>query len=347
MSLISGITIKYQEVNLMNIGIDIGKSAVKYFSKNLKGMFPSAVSKGDLNQQFLSTQLPTDMIVSIPDFFDQQPLLVGTSAQAGLFNMVTMDEMKANTISAVLICAAVGLAMNSDVHDQVTACIGLPMSTFNMEKDVLKKQVSQIKKFTFNGKIVHVQLNPIILPEPVAVFMSGLLDDAGNIKNKELLNKNVAVVDLGHRTLNILLTVKGKIHDSVSVSTLTGVHPFIKKIINTVSSETGILNHQEQMALIEKITGGQPFICRGKYYSIDYFESIRLEYFNAVVSDVISTLRDYHYDQLVFAGGGVLWIKPLLTARFPDAMVLSDPRFACASGLYKYSLYKTNQIRKA
>lgn len=322
-------------------GIDIGKSAVKVVTKDLSFLIPSVVSYGSVSSafDFLVTS-NNDFVVSINDL--KEHYMAGSIATTGHVNLIAMDENKVGLPYAVLTCAALSKILTPNGHSEVVLATALPYTVYERDKQILKKTLTDIKRFTVNKNHFSVSIHPVVVHEPGAVFMSLVLDSSGTLKNKELLKQKVAVVDVGHRTVNLLLLFQGKELPS-SHSTLTGAYSFLQKSLSELAKKVGILSLDDQQLVVEKISKNENFVVNGNFVPIDYFEPVKYEFLKAIEVAVSSVIRDFRCDRLIFAGGGSEWLKSLISSCFPNATVVDNPRFAVANGLFKYAVFVNNR----
>jgi hypothetical protein len=325
------------------IGIDLGKSAVKVVTKTGSFIIPSVVSYGSINSLINSsiTSDDKDFIVSINDSKDSY--LAGNIATTNPVNLISMDENKANTPYAVLVASALSKTIPPEHHSEIIVGTALPYTVYEKDKQPLKKILSDIKKFTVNKKHFSVSIHPVVIHEPGAVFMSVALDTNGNIKNKELLKQKIVIVDIGHRTANILLLFEGK-ELPMSHSTLSGAYFFIYKAISELSKKVGILSLNDQHYVLEKISKNEPIVINNTFFPPEFFEPVKKEFFASIEATVNSILRDFKCDKLIFAGGGAEWLKNLLLISYPNAIIPDNPRFSVATGLFKYANYVNSHM---
>ena len=203
----------------MNVGIDLGYSAVKLVSDRRRKTFPSVVGTPDLGRFSLEEQ-HGHVVLSVPEH-----VLVGEGAMTQS-RFVNRREDRAWIESAEyyhLFLAALTELTTATVADLLVVT-GLPVAFYN-DKAALRERLLGVHKVTREG--CHGQTFKVnecrVIPQPFGALLAAALDDRGRIAHQDLATGSVGVIDVGGKTTN-LLSVKrlaeiGRETESASVDT--------------------------------------------------------------------------------------------------------------------------------
>ncbi len=183
----------------MNVGIDLGYSAVKLVSDRRRKTFASVVGTPDLGRFSLGEQ-DGHIVLNAPEH-----VLVGEGAMTQS-RFVNRREDRAWIESAEyyhLFLAALTELTTATVADLLVVT-GLPVAFYN-DKAALRERLVGVHKVTRVGR--HAQTFKVgecrVIPQPFGTLLAAALDDRGHIADQDLATGSVGVIDVGGKTTNL------------------------------------------------------------------------------------------------------------------------------------------------
>jgi PRTRC genetic system protein D len=315
----------------MNIGIDLGYSAVKLVSDRRRKTFPSVVGTPDLGRFSLGEQ-ENHIVLDAPEH-----VLVGQGAMTQS-RFVNRREDRAWIESAEyyhLFLAALTELTTATVADLLVVT-GLPVAFYN-DKAALRERLVGAHKVTREGR--HAQTFKVgecrVIPQPFGALLAAALDNRGRIADHGLAAGSVGVIDIGGKTTN-LLSVKrlaeiGRETESVAVGAWDVVRA-VRSFLADRCPNLELRDHQ----VVEAIVARQV-----RYYGepVDLKPVVDAA-LEPMANQVIAQASQLwnggaSLDAILVAGGGALLLGPYLKAHFRHARVVSEPVFANAEGYWK------------
>jgi len=316
------------------IGLDLGKSMVKTTCNgDVVVEFPPLVATA-----VSSLGLMDGKVERLEVTWEGTRWLVGESVRgAGGARWVT-DERKAGTDSLVL---ALGALARLGVQGDVTLCAGVPAALWATDGAALRRLLSGPFVFLWNGHQRSVTITAYILPEPAGAYFFSLLNPAGRVADAELIRYPVAVVDIGYRSVDIVLVDRGAVQEHVTRSTTHGLVAAYNRLYQRLAADVGLLADDERMDVFLAVVRGEPVVLKGRTMGDGLrrvVEAAKPEIVEAITSDVRSALSGANYRALLWAGGGAEWLRAELDAAFPGGRWPEDARLANARGFYRYAM---------
>lgn len=315
----------------MNVGIDLGYSAVKLVAGQRRRSFPSIVGTPEVARFALGEQ--EDLIVlTAPDH-----VLVGQGAMSQS-RFVNRREDRRWIESAEyyhLFLAALTEVSTATAADLVLVT-GLPVA-FYADRTVLHNRLMGTHKITRQGR--HAQTFRVnecrVIPQPFGALLAAALDDRGRVADQDLATGSVGVIDIGGKTTNLLsvrrLAEIGRETESVSVGAWDVVRA-VRSYLADHCPNLELRDHQVVEAIVAR---------RVRYYG----QPVEL---GPVVSAVLEPMAGQviaqatqlwnggaSLDAILVAGGGALLLGPSVKAHFRHARVVAGPVFANAEGYWK------------
>lgn len=306
-----------------NIGTDIGYGFTKTCTEKGTKIFPTAITQMVPVATFSEVKVVT---------VDDEKFLVGEDALRegrGLINTRTTAFVKSDAWIAVL-----GHALSVNFTPEETAggtiILGIPPGQYN--KQYANEIVDTIKHSVINcdGKIYPLHKNTIrVVPQGVGIYFSCASLIAG------IYDKDVAVIDMGHHTLDMLFLSKGKYSENTVRSLPLGISVLMDAITKEFYNKYRIsINQQEAGKLLRdgKIT------ILDEPYTIEGMENIVVPY----VAQVASTVEEY-FENLpnkpemgIVGGGGILMLKGYMKLKY-KLYIANNPEYANAHGYLCYA----------
>jgi plasmid segregation protein ParM len=328
----------------MNIGLDVGYSAVKAVAGERRVTFPSAVGTPDRpcfslvgmpgHPRFNLSGNAADIILVQPDHVQ-----VGEGA-IRQSRFLQRREDRHWTESAEWY--ALFLASLTELSDanvvELRIVTGLPIAYYNDRANVRDRLLGD-HKVQREGR--HAQTFKVasvnVIPQPYGALLAATLDDRGSIADDALATGAVGILDVGGKTTNLLsvshLSEIGRETASVGVGAWDAVRA-VRSWLNQHYPDLELRDHQIVEAVITR--------------QLRYFgEPVNL---GEAVDDALEPLADHviaealqlwnggaALDAILVGGGGALLLGPYIRRHFRHARVVEDAVFANALGFYRFA----------
>ena len=315
----------------MNLGIDLGYSAIKAVAGQRRTTFPSVVGTPEAGRFSLCEQ-EKNIVLTTPDH-----VLVGEGAMSQS-RFVNRREDRAWIESAEyyhLFLAALTELTTATVVELLVVT-GLPVAFYN-DKATLRERLMGTHRVAREGR--HAQTFKVkgcrVIPQPFGALLSAALDDRGRIVDHGLATGSVGVIDVGGKTTN-LLSVKrlaeiGRETESVSVGAWDVVRA-VRTFLADRCPNLELRDHQVVEAIVSR---------QVRYYGepVDLKPVVDAA-LEPMANQVIAQATQLWnggagLDAILVAGGGALLLGPFLKAHFRHAQIVADPVFANAKGYWK------------
>jgi len=242
--------------------------------------------------------------------------------------------LMANSTSEVVDCLVMGLPVQSD-EDGTRRKL--------LESHILKDHHMKItlRDGSIISRDVHIK-NLIVKKQPFGSLCDLMLDDNGEMADKEIATGFNVVVDIGSRTLNVYTLDNLEPISDLCFHTNDGMYNSYMAVGNYVKNRTGY----------EISTGRLPLYIKSKTVrGIDLSEVIEKSFEISAyeIKKVIETkfINSFAYvDRIIFTGGGAELLKPYLSNMFEDKSTVFMDRFANARGLRKYGIRQTSKTKQ-
>jgi plasmid segregation protein ParM len=251
------------------------------------------------------------------------------------FHLSTMNRVLVNH---ALVSAGYG---GKDV-DVIT---GLPVADFfinglkdeekvGQKRDNLLKSVS----LTSGGKVPGIK-DVQVGCQAVAAWVDYALDD--DVKERVEINGAVAIVDIGGRTTDVATVISGQSVDHARSGTANiGVLDVYKAVEAAITAQFKIRDRFPINDIDQAVRTGSIHLW-GKSNDVSALvQGVIREHESKIAREVERRIGSgAAMNAVVFVGGGsALFSK--ISQNFPNGVMLDDPEFANARGLYKYSRYR-------
>jgi len=324
----------------MNVGLDLGYSAVKAVSGDRRVTFPSAV--GTPEQARFSLNGETNIILVQPDHVQ-----VGEGAiRQSRFLHRREDRQWVESPEWYILFLAALTELSGATAAELQIVTGLPVA-FYADRQVVRDRLLGEHRVRREGR--HAQRFTVtdctVIPQPFGTLLSVCLDDRGRVINLTLASGAIGVVDVGGKTTNLLsvnrLTEVSPETDSVAV----GAWDVVRAIRTWLAERYPGLEELRDHQVVDAITA-----CQVKYYG----QSVDLK---AIVDETLDPLADQvvaaasqlwnggaTLDAILVTGGGGILLGPYIAHHFRHARVAEDPVFANALGYWRLAQRASNKI---
>lgn len=316
----------------MNVGLDVGYSAVKAIAGGRRVTFPSVVGTSNRARFSLNGANADSIVLTEPAH-----VLVGAGAVMKSRHLKRRED-RGWTESAewyhLALAAFTELTTATVVELRVVA--GLPVA-FYADKDSVRDRLLGEHKAQREGRRAQSLrvMDCRVIPQPFGALLAAALDDRGRIANQDIATGAVGVIDVGGKTTNLL-----------SVNRLSEISR------ETASVSAGAWDVAR--AVRDYLTDHCPDLEQRDHQTMDAIIARRVKYFGepvdlgAVVDSALAPLAEQviaeatqlwsgaaGLDVILVTGGGALLLGPAIKAHFRHARVVSDPVFANALGFWR------------
>lgn len=255
----------------------------------------------------------------------------------------TLDQDRFMTDSAKVLALAVAAEL-TESDEPIGIVTGLPISTFRQKADELARLLRDRHAFTViapggarNRRVLEVR-DVKVIPQPFGSMYDIVLDDAGAIGDRQMLQQKVGIVDIGFQTSDLTVSDRGTFLERASQSTETGVGRAFATIAGKVREKSGV--NVELYRLYEAMDEGRIKV-RGESFDLSrLIEHVLGQLATDIAADVNRLWADeWDIDAIVITGGGgaVLapYIAPLLNGRVLPVDGSRDARLNNVRGFWK------------
>jgi len=315
----------------MNLGLDLGYSAVKAVAGQRRKTFPSVVGTPEVARFSLGEQ-EESIVLTVPAH-----VMVGRCAMAQS-RFVNRREDRAwieSTEYYHLFLASLTEITSATAADLLLVT-GLPLAFFGDRED-LRSRLIGTHKVTREGR--HAQMFRVaecrVIPQPFGALLATALDDRGRIADREMATGSVGVIDVGGKTTNLLsvrrLAEIGRQTESISVGAWDIVRA-VRGYLTDHCPNLELRDHQVSEAILAR---------QVRYYGkpVDLSPIVE-DALQPMANQVIAQATQLwnggaSLDAILVAGGGALLLGPFIKAYFRHARIVADPVFANAEGYWK------------
>ncbi len=316
------------------VGIDIGKSSFKFVSEKGAGEIPSFLARGRLKQVMHDTLSRPSMIS-----YGGADWILGDDATLGTNFSWKTDEEKGDERNLLFILTILERLGITDAE----IVIGLPVAAAESKKKVeeVKSAFSGVKEAMVNGKPRIFTIKTSVLAEPLGTYFSLVIDEQCRpITISPFFHDQMAVIDIGYRTVDIVTLQGGKLAD-VRASTMSGTVNLFEKVWKAVEADYGILQWRDKVRIYDDIVhrfGSTVLKANGEIVSPKFWDRIselKEELAKDISDEIRSILSNMRPDRMLVTGGGALLLKDELVNNIRPLTFHPNPRFANAIGFYR------------
>lgn len=323
----------------MNVGLDIGYSAVKAVSGERRITFPSVVGTPDKARFSLSAD--QTVILTYPDHVQ-----VGEGAiSQSRFLQRREDRHWIESAEWYALFLAALTELTTTTVAELRIVTGLPVA-FYADRQTVRDRLLGEHKVQREGR--HAQTFRVtdcrVIPQPFGTLLAACLDDRGRIADTVLATGAVGVIDVGGKTTNLLsvnrLAEISRETASVDVGAWDAVRAVKDYLAERYPGLEDLRPHQVADAVAKR---------QIRYYG----KPVDL---SRVVDDIVQPLADQvvaeasqlwnggaTLDAILVSGGGALLLGEYIRRHFRHARVVEEPVFANALGFWRFAQRLANQ----
>jgi len=315
------------------IALDVGRSAVKAIAESASGIvetvFPSitmpATNIADEGTA-ARAKLETVVVDGKAYFTGDMARLQGNAAQAAGLSKDWMEthEYRALVQSAVDRLGRLGAVNLRDAY----IVVGTPAAQYAKQA----ARLEEITRRTLGGQVKA-------LSQPMGAYLSYLLNPDGYPIDARRLKKaggikSYAVIEVGYYSTDFLLMKEGMYIESKSDS-CKGLYIVAEQLVRILAEQD---MHVSQLDCEQAIQTGwiQYF---GEKDVSQYIKQAAEFMVNQIVTkaDTLFAGEIAKLDGVLLAGGGASIIHARLAAKWPNTVLLDNPRMAVAQGFLRYA----------
>lgn len=316
----------------MNIGLDVGYSAVKAVSGDRRVTFPSAVGTPDKAR--FSLNGGNSIVLVDPDHVQ-----VGEGAiSQSRFVRQREDRHWIESAEWYSLFLAALTELTSAKRAELRIVTGLPVAFYG-DRQAVRDRLLGGHRVQREGR--HAQALQVVdcrvIPQPFGALLAVTLDDRGRIVDKALASGAVGVIDAGGKTTNLLsvnrLSEIGRETASVNVGAWDTVRAMRNWLADHCPGLEDLRGHQVVDAIVARSV---------HYYgeAVDLSEPVDaiLEPLAEQVLAEASQLWNggAALDAILVSGGGALLLGPYIRRHFRHARIVDEPVFANALGFWRF-----------
>lgn len=328
----------------MKLGLDIGRSGIKAVTEKGERLFGlPIIARLPANPEWreLSTldRLERhDGLLRLDSWqlsYEGEEWLIGERVERlGLSGRYEMTVAKATPATRLLVLAAVSALGAPPLTD---LCVGVPLHSHEEQGPALQRLLKGEHRVASGGRERSMILKGLVVPEGLGLWMRAATPD-GVTLDRSLLQIPTAVVDLGHRTIQLAVWSGLRIYPQSFVSA-HGVYEVWEAALREEfegPGQTVYESPQRAMFMTRLLQDGELSL-RGHTVTLETLRPRLMVHARAawgrIRSELTRALEQVPYERVVVGGGGVHLFADLLVDFFGESkVVVMADRFAQAEG---------------
>jgi PRTRC genetic system protein D len=321
----------------MNIGLDVGYSAVKAVCGERRATFPSVVGTPDMGRFSVNGANAHSLILTEPAH-----VAVGAGAVLQSRHLKRREDRgwtESDEWYHLVLAALSELTPATAVELQVVT--GLPVAFYLTDKDKVCDRLLGEHRVTREGRRAQSLkvMGCRVIPQPFGALLSATLNDRGHVTDQALATGAVGVIDVGGKTTNLLSVIRlseiGRETASVNLGAWDVVRA-VRGYLDDHCPELDLRDHQVMDAIIRRQVKyfGQP---------VDLGPTIDASLAPMAEQVIAQATQLWNggagLDVILVTGGGALLLGPAIQAHFCHARVVDEPVFANALGFWRFAQY--------
>ncbi len=330
------------------VGIDVGFGFTKAFNGTNSIIFKSII--GDATTiQFRSFLGEESSASNLHITLDDKAYFIGNYAELqSNIKEFTLDQDKLlEDFVRTLAITAAGLC--TDTSAPINVVSGLPVGYLRRDSKKLKEMIRGVHDITYHNpdgqdvkKRIHIDKIHVI-PQPIGSIFNLIFDEQGKIKDRNLANQKLGVVDIGFKTTDLSIFDRLQYIERGSSTMETGISKCFSVIANKLRQESNI--NIELYRMFKFIESGMIKI-RGKEYNISNLKKRVYSHSAAAIASDLNRLweNDWDIDSIILSGGGSIELAEHLSPNIEGNVIPIgrdvDARFNNVQGYCKFGRYK-------
>lgn len=306
---------------MLYIGVDRGRGFTKVVSGDRRTVFPSLVAPSRVRKLVSEGPIIENLEVEVGG----RKYFVGDlAAREGGAALTTAKDTVSHEDTLPLILTAC-ISLVNQPEEEIRMVTGLQIADFTPEvKTAYRNLLNGEHIVRLNGYTTTLKISAEVFPQAGAVLFGKLLDEEGQIRDRELADKQLGVIDVGYRDVNIAALDKSRYIDRMSTSFPVGMFQCYLGIANEINLELGsdLLPYELP------------------WYMEQHDVSNAAYHYQTLAKRIVDLIVHYwpnpsQFHVIFLAGGGSIPLEPYLKRYFPQARLIERAQFANAEGFYK------------
>jgi plasmid segregation protein ParM len=266
----------------------------------------------------------------------------------------SLDGDRFNSLATSVIVNAI-LGVGQAVGNDEFIVSGLPVSHFATYKDDISKLFLGNNSKTHNYDIENdgksakgfVKFtNGKFIPQPFGVLLDNILDEKGQIKDRVMAGKTIAVIDIGFGTTDIYVTNALSPVERLTFSLPIAMNNAYKLISSKIEEQ---FNVGLQFHAVETVARTKEFKSKGMIYPV---EKLVEWAFKNIAEQIVTEITNkwgnsiYEVDEIILAGGGGIPLSKWILDKFSNISLTKDSQWAVVKGYHKWGV-RHSQLVKA
>jgi hypothetical protein len=322
------------------IGMDLGKSHIKYQAATGIGEIPAWLSRGRITQVIGRNSGAGGISYQGQDYIVGRDAILGSGFSWSATE--TKDDLR-NLVFALYVLGSLGVS-------EADMVIGLPVSAASSPAAVerIKSLLNGTHEVIINDRPSSITIRAGVLAEPLGTYFSLCLDVEGRPVSSTYFNELIGIADIGYRTLDIITIEEGKLSTIGKDSTLSGIAVLFNRVCKVLETDHGMLRPHEIEKVHTWLTGGcqEPIKFGGAPVRSDLPTEVarfRAEFAGQIMDEVQSLLSGIRPDRIVMTGGGAALLRSDLSKINPNLTFHPNPRYANAIGFYRAAVARSRR----
>ena len=330
------------------VGIDVGFGFTKAYNGKNSIIFKSLIGDA-IDIQYRSFLGGDSSTSNIHITLEDKSYFLGSYAELqSSIHEYTLDQEKL-LADFVKILAVTAAGICSDSSAPINVVSGLPVRYLKKSSKKLKEMIKGVHEITFHNKDGHditkrINIDKIhVIPQPIGSIFNLLFDDQGKIKNREIKEQKLGVVDIGFRTTDFSIFDHLQYIERGSSTIDIGISRCFPVIADKLRQENNI---NIELFRMFKFIESEMIKFRGREYNIS---NLKKRVYSHAASAIASDLNrmwenDWDIDSIILSGGGSVdlskYLSPSINGNVIPIGENIDARFNNVQGYYKYGKYK-------
>jgi len=337
--------------------MDIGRSGIKAVAEHKQRLFGlPTIAKLPINQEWqglsdLNRIERKDGLLHLDSWrlgYEGEEWLIGERAERlGLSACHEMTVAKATPATRLLVLAAVS-ALGAPPFTEL--CVGVPLHNHEEQGQLLQRLLKGEHRVNSGGREQHLMLKGVVVPEGLGLWLRAATPD-GVTLDQSLMQVPTAVVDLGHRTIQLAVWSGLRIYPQSFVSA-HGVYEVWEAALKEAfegPGQTVYESPQRAMFMTRLIRDGELSL-RGRTVTLEAMKPMLALHVKAawgrIRRELDKALEQVPYERVVVGGGGATLFADVLMEYFGESkVVIMEDRFAQAEG-YRLFLEHRDMLRE-
>jgi len=222
--------------------------------------------------------------------------------------------------------------------------VGLPVTTFEMHKTVLRARLIGEHPISEGRSVALKEVK--VLAQPHGALIDYALSEA---RSKALRSQRNLIIDCGARTFDWLVTEGLKVVEPRSHATTRGIYDVLHFLAAAIGKRFDVQYHDYERLDVALRENRNPLVCAREYDLTPHLPAAR-----KIAQQAVTEMRRYvqdasDIDNIILSGGSAFFFRDAVRAAFPRHEIQEgrDGLYANVRGFARYGVAKWKQMEKA